>query len=211
MAITGDDVAGLAKAYLDCVMIKKDTAAEQQKFFLHPNPTLFLLRGDDMTLQQNWELHQKLTDQKHQSMGWDVTPLCAKPERARAVGTVYWQARVVGKPADQLIKAYLFGVDRAAHAVGRAEDRRLHERQSLFSAGLGNDRYLAVLVHQAGRRERLIGEAARLNEEVGIVEGISRVIGRHIDDFGHDHRRLHDHRRRLSRGRRRARSAQHSH
>ena len=26
-----------------------------------------------MTLQQNWELHQKLTDQKHWSVGWDVT------------------------------------------------------------------------------------------------------------------------------------------
>jgi len=108
MAITRDDVAALAKAYLDCVMIEKGTAAEQQKFFLHPNPTLFLLRGDDMTLEQNWELHQKLTDEVHRSAGWDVTPLCDKPERARAVGTVYWQARIVGRPADQLIKAYLF-------------------------------------------------------------------------------------------------------
>lgn len=108
MAITREDVAALAKAYLDCVMIEKGTAAAQQKFFLHPNPTLFLLRGDDMTLQQNYELHQKLTDEKHWSVAWDVTPLCDKPERARAVGTAYWQARIIGKPADQLIKAYLF-------------------------------------------------------------------------------------------------------
>jgi hypothetical protein len=28
-----------------------------------------------MTLQQNYELHQKLTDEKHWSVGWDVTHL----------------------------------------------------------------------------------------------------------------------------------------
>ena len=44
---------------------EKEPAAEQQKFFLHHDPTLFLLRGEDMTLQQNYELHQKLTDEKH--------------------------------------------------------------------------------------------------------------------------------------------------
>jgi hypothetical protein len=108
MAITREDVAALAKAYLDCVIIEKGTAAEQQKFFLHPDPTLFLLRGDDMTLQQNYELHQKLTDEKHWSVAWDVTPLCDKPERARATGTAYWEARVIGKPQGGLIKAFLY-------------------------------------------------------------------------------------------------------
>jgi hypothetical protein len=34
--------------------------------------------------------------------------VCDKPERARAVGAAYWQARVIGKSADQLIKAYLY-------------------------------------------------------------------------------------------------------
>lgn len=80
----------------------------QQKFFLHRDPILFLLRGEDMTLQQNYELHQKLTDEKHWSVGWDVTHLCDKPERARAVGAFYWQARRRGRPDSELIKAYCF-------------------------------------------------------------------------------------------------------
>ena len=104
---------------------------------------LFLLRGEDMTLQQNYELHRKLTDEKHWSVGWDVTPLCDKPERARAVGAFYWQARVAGRPESELIKALLLpGLDRAAHAVGRAEVRGLHQHRPLVPAGLGGRRYL---------------------------------------------------------------------
>ena len=59
MAITRDDIVALAKAYLDCVMVSQEPPSEQQKFFLHQDPILFLLRGEDMTLQQNYELHQK--------------------------------------------------------------------------------------------------------------------------------------------------------
>src|SRR5438477_2679895 len=92
MAITRDDVAAFAKAFLDCVMIERQGAEAQRKFFLHPHPMFFLQRGEDMTLEQNYELHQKLTDEQHWSINWDVTPLCDKPERARAVGTLYWQA-----------------------------------------------------------------------------------------------------------------------
>jgi len=108
MSITGDDIVGLAKAWLDCVMVRQEPPSAQQKFFLHRDPILFLLRGEDMTLQQNYELHRKLTDEKHWSVGWDVTQLCDKPERARAVGAFYWEARVRGRPAGELIKAYCF-------------------------------------------------------------------------------------------------------
>src|SRR5271154_6248810 len=76
MAITRDDIAALTKAYLDCVMVRQEPPPRQQEFFLHQDPILFLLRGEDMTLQQNYELHQKLTDEKHWSVGWDVTHLC---------------------------------------------------------------------------------------------------------------------------------------
>ena len=82
MAITRGDVLALAQGFLDCVMIEKGGPAEQQKFFLHPNPTLYLLRGDDMTLDQNYELHQKLTDEKHRPVRWDFTQLCEAPDRA---------------------------------------------------------------------------------------------------------------------------------
>jgi hypothetical protein len=109
MAITNKEVAALAAAFHDITMIKKGTAAEQAAYFLYPDSRIFVLHGEDLTFQANYEVHQKLTDERHWTVGtWDITPLSDNPERARAVGTVYWQARIVGKPADQLIKAYLF-------------------------------------------------------------------------------------------------------
>ena len=45
MAITRDDIVALAKDYLDCVMVRQEPPLAQQKFFLHRDPILFLLRG----------------------------------------------------------------------------------------------------------------------------------------------------------------------
>ncbi len=90
MTITRDDIVALAKAYLDCVMVRQEPPPEQQKFFLHRDPILFLLRGEDMTLQQNYELHQKLTDEKHWSVGWtsrsSATSRSARVPSARSTG-----------------------------------------------------------------------------------------------------------------------------
>jgi hypothetical protein len=45
MAITRDDIVALAKDYLDCVMVRQEPPSARQKFFLHRDPILFLLRG----------------------------------------------------------------------------------------------------------------------------------------------------------------------
>jgi hypothetical protein len=127
LAITNEEVVALAetfhdvtmKAYLDCVMIEKGTAAEQQKFFLHPNPTLFPLRGDNMTLQQTYKLHQKLTDERH----WSFP------------GT---------SPADQDLPVR--GLDRAARASRRIEVRPLHQRLLPPITGRSADRSEAGVV-----------------------------------------------------------------
>lgn len=107
MAITCEETIALQKAFHDVVMIKKGTGAEQSRYFLHPEPRIILLHGEDVTLQQNYEIHQKLTDELHRTMEWDVTPLCEKPERVRAIGCVYWQGRVVGLPEGALIKCFV--------------------------------------------------------------------------------------------------------
>jgi hypothetical protein len=107
MAITKDEIIALEKAFHDVVMFDKGTAADQARFFLHPEPRIILLHGEDVSLQGNYEIHQKLTDEMHVSQEWDITPLCSNPERVRAVGTVYWQGRLVASPKGALIKCYV--------------------------------------------------------------------------------------------------------
>ena len=105
MAITKDDVITLMKAFHDVVMFDKGTADDQAAFFLHPEPRIFIPHGEDISLQTNYEIHQKLTDERHVVLEpWDITPLCDEPERVRAVGAVYWEGRPIGSAQGGLIK-----------------------------------------------------------------------------------------------------------
>jgi len=105
MAISKGDVIALMNAFHDTVMFKKGTAQDQAAFFLHPEPRIFVPHGEDLSLQTNYEIHQKLTDEKHIVIEpFDITPLCDDPERARAVGAVYWEGRPLGASDGHLIK-----------------------------------------------------------------------------------------------------------
>ena len=106
MAITKDDVVSLMNEFHDVVMRRKGTAAEQAAFFLNPDEArVFVPHGEDLALQTNYEIHQKLTDEVHIPLEpLDVTMLSTEPERARAVGAVYWEGRLVDS-ADALIKS----------------------------------------------------------------------------------------------------------
>ena len=105
MAISKDDVLALMNAFHDVVMLEKGTAAEQAAFFLNPGEArIFVPHGEDLTVQANYDIHQKLTDEMHIPLEpWDVTELSTAPERARAVGAVYWQGALVDAP-DAVIK-----------------------------------------------------------------------------------------------------------
>ena len=105
MAITKDEVVALMHAFHELVMIEKGTAAEQAAFFLHPEPRIYIPHGEDLTLQANYAVHQKLTDERHLPLEpFDVTPLCSQPERVRAAGAIYWQGRLVDAAEDAVIK-----------------------------------------------------------------------------------------------------------
>jgi hypothetical protein len=105
MAITKDEVLELMKRFHDVVMFQKGTGADQAAFFLHPEPRIFIPHGEDISLETNYEIHQKLTDEVHAPCGeWDIIPLSSEPERVRAIGAVYWQGRLVGSPEGALIK-----------------------------------------------------------------------------------------------------------
>lgn len=105
MAITKDDILALMTDFHDLVMLRKGTAAEQAAFFLRSDEARIVVpHGEDISVQANYEIHQKLTDERHVPLEpWDVTPLSSAPERARAVGAVYWEGRLADSP-DRVIK-----------------------------------------------------------------------------------------------------------
>lgn len=105
MAISEDEVLALMSRFHQVGMIEKGDAAAQAAFFLHPEPRVYVPHGEDLSLQTNYEIHQRLTDEVHIPLKpWTISQLCDDPERARAVGAVYWQGRVVGTPEGALIK-----------------------------------------------------------------------------------------------------------
>jgi hypothetical protein len=105
MTIEIDEVMTLMNAFHDVTMIQKGTAVEQAACFLHPDAALiYVPHGDDLSLQANYEIHQQLTDERHVPLEpWEITQLSDNPDRARAVGAVYWEGRPLGE-ADQPIK-----------------------------------------------------------------------------------------------------------
>ena len=121
MAITEDEVLALANRFHEVVMIAKGNAAAQGAFFLHPEPRICVPHGEDLSMLANYEVHQRLTDEMHVPLRpWNVTPMCGNPERARAVGAVYWQGRVVGAPEGTLIKVVV-GEDWIVQRTPRGE------------------------------------------------------------------------------------------
>ncbi|MGE5562422.1 MAG: hypothetical protein ACM3ZV_03850 [Bacillota bacterium] len=97
MSISLEEVLDLADRFHHLVQVEKGDAAEQAKFFLHPNPLIFLPHGEDVTLQRNYEIHQGLTQERCINLRpWDLQVTCAEPERARATGNVYWEGVPVG-------------------------------------------------------------------------------------------------------------------
>jgi len=109
MTITKQYIIELATAFHQTVMIEKGDAAAQAKYFLYPEPMIILLRGEDISMQKNYEIHQKLVDEIHLAQDdMLLTQLCDQPEKARAVFTVYWQGRLKDNDGpDATIKCYV--------------------------------------------------------------------------------------------------------
>jgi hypothetical protein len=100
VAITKDEAISLMSNFHDVVMLRKGTAAEQAAFFLYPDEArIFIPHGEDVSVQVNYEIHQKLTDELDTPLEpWDITPLLSQPERAGAVGAIHWEGHLVDSP-----------------------------------------------------------------------------------------------------------------
>ncbi len=100
MAITKDEVISLMNEFHEVAMVRKGTAAEQAGFFLHPDEARVIVpHGEDISMQANHEVHQRLTDEVHVPLEpSDITMLSTEPERAHFIGAVYWEGRPVNSP-----------------------------------------------------------------------------------------------------------------
>ena len=105
MTISKDEVLELMCAFHDVVMLDKGDAAAQGDFFLYPDPLIFIPHGEDLSLRKNHQIHQGLADEKHVPLDpWTITQLCDQPERARAIGAVYWEGRPIDSTTGKPIK-----------------------------------------------------------------------------------------------------------
>jgi hypothetical protein len=74
--------------------------------FLDPHARIYVLwNGMTFSLEEHHRLHTQWINERHELGHFNLTPLNASPERVRAVGTVYWQVEVAGRPAPNVIKA----------------------------------------------------------------------------------------------------------
>lgn len=109
MAITEKEVIDLGNRFHELVMDKKGDAHQQAEFFIHPEPIIIFLHGEDLSLQKNYEIHQQLIDEVHiPQPNWLITPLGNDPEKVRAVGCVYWEGRFKeSQKSDSKIKCFV--------------------------------------------------------------------------------------------------------
>ena len=65
MAITESEILELTNRFHDVVMIEKGNVEAQASFFLYPEHRIYVPHGEDLSLQANYEIHQRLTDEVH--------------------------------------------------------------------------------------------------------------------------------------------------
>jgi hypothetical protein len=121
MAIPLEEILDLGARYHHHVGVEKGDAAAQAAFFIHPDPVIYVEHASDLTLQGNYETHQGMADEQFIILEpWNVTQLCAEPERARAVGGVLWQGQRTDDQRHGLIKV-IVGEDWIVQRVPNGE------------------------------------------------------------------------------------------
>lgn len=107
MSIILKDVQEFAENWFHAVA-QGATGDEQAKFHLHRDTRLFTGNGESFTLDAHHKLHQQWTDEKHILGTFELTKINQSPERVRAVGTVYWEAKPKDAPSGTHVK-YVVG------------------------------------------------------------------------------------------------------
>ena len=93
MAITVDEVKAIAERWCDTLRDRDAPASERAKFFLHTAPRIYVVQaGIGISLEEHAAYHSQFSHQVLTLGDFTVTQLCDQPERARAIGSLYWEA-----------------------------------------------------------------------------------------------------------------------
>ena len=96
MAITVEEVKALGAQW--CATLGSGhKVAERAALFLHQPPRIYVQEtGASMTLEEHHAYHEQFERQVLELGDFVVTQLSDAPERARAVGSLYWEAHFPG-------------------------------------------------------------------------------------------------------------------
>ncbi len=91
MAITIDEVRALGERWCDTLRTEGGVA-ERERFFLHDNPRIYVQeQGVSMTLDEHAAYHSQFGKQILTLGDFTVMTLSEDPDRARALGSFYWE------------------------------------------------------------------------------------------------------------------------
>lgn len=94
MTISLEEVRALGERFHHVVGSEKGDGDAQAAFFLHPEPRIIVAHGEDISMDGNWTIHQRIVDERITWLEpWDLCQLSDEPERARATGAVLWEGR----------------------------------------------------------------------------------------------------------------------
>lgn len=104
MAIVLDEVLALAERFFDAAA--RGSGTDQAACFLDPHARIHIVQsGDAIGLEDHAKLHRQWTNERHHFGHFTLAALNTAPERARATGTVYWQAEYRDGPRPNVIRA----------------------------------------------------------------------------------------------------------
>ena len=102
MPITADEIRTFGEAWCDTLR-NGGTVAEREGFFLnHPARIYVQNTGASMTLEEHHAYHSQFARQVLRLGEFVVAPLSEAPERARALGSFYWEAHFPGDASPPL-------------------------------------------------------------------------------------------------------------
>ncbi len=95
MPITVAEITEFAERWCDTLRSGDAPAAERAKFFLNSGPRIFIQEtGASLTLDEHAAYHSQFSTQIITIGDFTVTQLSTTPERARAIGSLYWEAHI---------------------------------------------------------------------------------------------------------------------
>jgi hypothetical protein len=93
MAITVDEVKALAERWCDMLRREDHSVESRVDMFVHPDARIYILEsGVSLTMAEHAAYHSQFASQDLALGDFTISQLSDQPERARALGSLYWEA-----------------------------------------------------------------------------------------------------------------------